>query len=125
MPPEPPSRPVERLHDFVGFVRSRLHEELATPGLHHSTRRALQRRLTRVGEIADQAEAEAQTRRRQAADLEHIATYYWLERRLGIRVALGGRVRHDGRKGVIVDTAGQRLRVMFYGDEAPSICHVT
>ncbi|MFD7832428.1 hypothetical protein [Kitasatospora sp. NPDC059803] len=56
MPPEPPSRPADRLHDYVGFVRSRLHEELAAPGLHHSTRRALQRRLARVGEIADQAD---------------------------------------------------------------------
>ncbi|WP_107054407.1 hypothetical protein [Streptomyces sp. NRRL S-350] len=73
----------------------------------------------------DRAEAEAQTRQRQAADLEHIAAYYRLERRLGITVALGGRVRHDGREGVIVDTAGQRLKVMFYGDQQASICHAT
>ncbi|MFI8461758.1 hypothetical protein [Kitasatospora sp. NPDC085464] len=73
----------------------------------------------------DQTEAEAQTRRRQAADLEHIARYYGLEHRCGIEVALGGRVRHDGREGVIVDTVGQRLKVMFYAAEEPSICHVT
>ncbi|MFD7832427.1 hypothetical protein [Streptomyces sp. MJM8645] len=69
--------------------------------------------------------AEAQTRQRQAAALEHIRAYYRLERRLGVTVALGGRVRHDGREGVITDTAGQRLKVMFYGDEQPSLCHVT
>ncbi|MET9399306.1 hypothetical protein [Kitasatospora sp. NPDC002965] len=73
----------------------------------------------------DQYEVEADNRRRQAADLEHIATYYALEKRRGIRVALGGRVRHNGREGAIVDTAGQRLKVMFYGDEEQSICHVT
>ncbi|MER8103272.1 hypothetical protein [Kitasatospora sp. NPDC094016] len=76
-------------------------------------------------DFEDHAEVEAQTRRRQATDLEHIASYYGLEHRLGIRVALGGRVRHGGREGVIVDTAGQRLRVMFYGAEESSICHVT
>ncbi|MGA5822261.1 hypothetical protein ACPC54_30880 [Kitasatospora sp. NPDC094028] len=76
-------------------------------------------------DFEDRIEAEAQTRRRQAADLEHIATYYGLESRMGIRVALGGRVRHDGREGVIVDTAGQRLKVTFYGDEQSSICHAT
>ncbi|WP_404870954.1 hypothetical protein ACI1MP_37515 (plasmid) [Kitasatospora griseola] len=54
MPSEPPSHLTDQLHDFVGFVRSRLHEELAAPGLHHSTRRTLQRRLARVGQIAAQ-----------------------------------------------------------------------
>ncbi|MFI8461759.1 hypothetical protein [Kitasatospora sp. NPDC085464] len=48
-----------RHHDWVGFVRSRLHEELAKDSLHHSTRRALQRRLKRVAEIADQADGTA------------------------------------------------------------------
>ncbi|MGW4694039.1 hypothetical protein ACWEO1_16790 [Kitasatospora cineracea] len=69
--------------------------------------------------------AETQTRRRQSTELEHISAYYGLEHRCGIRVALGGRVRHNGREGVIVDTAGQRLKVMFHGDAEPSICHVT
>ncbi|WP_030237971.1 hypothetical protein [Streptomyces sp. NRRL S-350] len=63
MPSEPSGRPAaaaaDQLHAFVGFVRSRLHEELAAPGLHHSTRRALQRRLALVGEIADQADGTA------------------------------------------------------------------
>ncbi|MEV7930483.1 hypothetical protein [Kitasatospora sp. NPDC088779] len=68
---------------------------------------------------------EDQTRRRQAADLEHIATYYRLERRLGIRVTLGGRVRHDGREGTVEDTAGHRLRVLFDGEVTPRIRHVT
>ncbi|WP_380286500.1 hypothetical protein [Kitasatospora purpeofusca] len=62
---------------------------------------------------------------RQAADLEHIRTYYALESRLGIRVDLGGRIRHDGRAGTIVDTAGQRLKVLLDGDQTPSVCHVT
>ncbi|MFF2080644.1 hypothetical protein ACFVXG_38500 [Kitasatospora sp. NPDC058162] len=62
---------------------------------------------------------------RQAADLEHIRTYYALETRLGIRVELGGRIRHDGRDGTIVDTAGQRLKVLLDGDETPNVCHVT
>ncbi|GAB2717823.1 hypothetical protein [Kitasatospora kifunensis] len=73
----------------------------------------------------DRYEAEAQNRRRQAADLEHIATYYALESRLDIRVALGGRVRNNGREGAIVDTIGQRLMVLFNGDEAPCVRHVT
>ncbi|MEU5978519.1 hypothetical protein [Streptomyces sp. NPDC047315] len=73
----------------------------------------------------DAAQVEYDNRRRQRADLAHIATYYALESRLGIRVALGGRVRHEGREGTIVDTAGQRLKVLLDGDEAPSICHVT
>ncbi|MER6399316.1 hypothetical protein ABT263_25205 [Kitasatospora sp. NPDC001603] len=40
-------------------MRSRQHEELAKDGLHQSTRRALQRRLARVAEIADQADGTA------------------------------------------------------------------
>ncbi|MCX4971083.1 hypothetical protein OHA98_41465 [Streptomyces sp. NBC_00654] len=76
-------------------------------------------------DFEDRYEAEAQTRRRQAADLDHIATYYALDRRLGIRVAIGGRVRHDGREGTVVDTAGQRLMVLFEEDEVPRVCHVT
>ncbi|MFJ2778128.1 MULTISPECIES: hypothetical protein [unclassified Kitasatospora] len=76
-------------------------------------------------DFEDRYEAEAQNRRRQAADLEYIATYYALERRLGIRVALGGRVRSEGRAGTIVDTVGHRLRVLFDGEEAPRIRHTT
>ncbi|MER7674673.1 hypothetical protein ABTY61_40305 [Kitasatospora sp. NPDC096128] len=62
---------------------------------------------------------------RQAADLEHIRTYYAMESRLGIRIELGSRVRHDSHEGVIVDTAGQRLKVLFVGDEAPRVRHAT
>ncbi|MER5988842.1 hypothetical protein [Streptomyces sp. NPDC001787] len=68
--------------------------------------------------------AEAQTRRRQAADLAHIAAYYGLDR-LGIRVAIGGRVRHEGREGTVVDTAGQWLEVLLGEDEVPCVCHAT
>ncbi|MEV7930482.1 hypothetical protein [Kitasatospora sp. NPDC088779] len=60
-PLHPPQDPGGRHHDWVGFVRSRLHEELAKDGLHHSTRRALQRRLKRVAEIADHADGTTPT----------------------------------------------------------------
>ncbi|MGW4806450.1 hypothetical protein [Kitasatospora sp. NPDC004272] len=83
---------------------------------------------TRTGTDADSTRLAAANRwpdRRQAADLEYIRTYYALESRLGIRVELGGRVRYDGREGVIVDTAGQHLKVLFDGDQAPRIRHVT
>jgi hypothetical protein len=69
--------------------------------------------------------AEAFNRRRQADDLEHIRSYYRLEERLGIQVAPGGRVRHDGREGTIVDTAGQYLMVRRDGEDYAVKCHVT
>ncbi|MYW00214.1 hypothetical protein GT354_18365 [Streptomyces sp. SID3343] len=63
-----------------------------------------------------------ETEVRRAADLEHIHTYYGFGR-LGIRVAVGDRVRHADWEGTVVDTAGQYLRVRFDGDTAPSTCH--
>ncbi|MEV7165854.1 hypothetical protein AB0N79_37880 [Streptomyces microflavus] len=64
-------------------------------------------------------------RRRQTADLKHIATYYALERRFGIHIAIGGRVRTNGREGTIVDTAGEQLKIQFDGAEMPSTRHFT
>ncbi|WP_331763893.1 hypothetical protein [Streptomyces cyaneofuscatus] len=59
------------------------------------------------------------TRRRQAHDLDHINTYYQLPERLGVRAAVGGRVRWTDREGTIVDTAGTYLRVLLDGDTEP------
>lgn len=73
----------------------------------------------------DRMAAEYQNRQRQAENLEYIRRYYGLESRHGIRVAIGGRVRHNGREGEIVDTAGQYLVVLRDGDEQPVRCHVT
>ncbi|MGA5822260.1 hypothetical protein ACPC54_30875 [Kitasatospora sp. NPDC094028] len=77
-PEQAPAEPTtSRHHDFVGFVRSRLHEELAKPGLHHSTKRSLERKLARVGVIADQMDgtvpASLMDRAANAADLANLA----------------------------------------------------
>ncbi|MFD4763254.1 hypothetical protein ACFWOJ_31700 [Streptomyces sp. NPDC058439] len=76
-------------------------------------------------DFEDRMAAEHQNRRRQAADLDHIRRYYALESRHSIRVAIGGRVRHNGREGEIVDTAGPYLVVLRDGDEQPVRCHAT
>ncbi|MFI5990251.1 hypothetical protein ACIBAC_00155 [Streptomyces sp. NPDC051362] len=73
----------------------------------------------------DRAAAEYQNRQRQAADLGYIRTYYGLEQRCGVRVAIGGRVRSSGQEGQIVDTSGHYLMVQFDGDERPARRHVT
>ncbi|MFJ9574570.1 hypothetical protein [Streptomyces bacillaris] len=73
----------------------------------------------------DLYDAEYRERRRQDADLRHIAAYYGLEQRLGIRVAIGGRVRSHGTQGTIVDTAGQHLKILFDGEETPRVRQVT
>ncbi|MCX4657411.1 hypothetical protein AB0N79_36405 [Streptomyces microflavus] len=78
----------------------------------------------RLHNLLDSEEAET-NRRRQTADLKHIATYYALERRFGIHIAIGGRVRTNGREGTIVDTAGEQLKIQFDGAEMPSTRHVT
>ncbi|MFF8696223.1 hypothetical protein ACF08W_28830 [Streptomyces sp. NPDC015144] len=69
--------------------------------------------------------AEYQNRQRQAADLDYIRRYYGLEQRVGVRVAIGGRVRSSGQEGQIVDTSGHYLMVQFDGAERPSRRHVT
>jgi hypothetical protein len=76
-------------------------------------------------DVEDDLEAARRERTRRAADLKHIRDYYRLEEHLGVRVEIGGRVRHDGREGAIVDTAGQYLLVLRDGDEQPVRCHVT
>ncbi|MEU2969072.1 hypothetical protein ABZ687_29345 [Streptomyces ardesiacus] len=76
-------------------------------------------------DIEDRLAAEYQDRQRQAADLDYIRRYYRLERRHGIRVAIGGRVRSHGQEGTIVDTSGQYLMVQFDGQEQPARRHVT
>ncbi|MET8517768.1 hypothetical protein [Streptomyces sp. NPDC005077] len=76
-------------------------------------------------DFEDRMAAERQNRQRQTENLEYIRRYYALEDRHGIRVAIGGRVRHGGREGEIVDTAGQYLVVLRVGDEQPVRCHVT
>lgn len=63
------------------------------------------------------------TRRRQADQLDYINTYYQLPERLGVRTAMGGRVRWTGREGAIVDTAGTYLRVLLDGDTDPVTRH--
>ncbi|MEU0857512.1 hypothetical protein ABZ352_19015 [Streptomyces griseofuscus] len=62
---------------------------------------------------------------RQDSDLEHIRSYYRLEDRIGVKVALGLRVRHGGRPGVIIDTLGQRLVLRLDGDPVPVVAHAT
>lgn len=73
----------------------------------------------------DLYDAEYRERCRQDADLRHIAAYYGLEQRLGIRVAIGGRVRSHGAEGTIVDTAGNYLKILFDGEGTPRVRHVT
>ncbi|WP_435191348.1 hypothetical protein [Streptomyces sp. bgisy126] len=48
-----------------------------------------------------------------------------VRRRLGVTVALGGRVRHEDREGTITDTAGQYLRVLLNGDTDTTVRHAT
>ncbi|MFI6142430.1 hypothetical protein ACIBCC_30090 [Streptomyces griseus] len=76
-------------------------------------------------DVEDDVAAEYRNRQRQAADLDYIRRYYALEQRHGIRVAIGGRVRSDGREGTIVDTSGHYLMVQFDGDERPARRHAT
>lgn len=73
----------------------------------------------------DRWDDEAMERVRQASNLEHIRSYYALEERCGIKVAIGGRVRSHGDEGEIVDTAGQYLMVLLDGEPRPVTCHVT
>jgi hypothetical protein len=49
--------------------------------------------MTYDSEIDDAATTDWATRRRQEQDLAHLETYYALQARFGIRVAIGGRVR--------------------------------
>jgi hypothetical protein len=76
-------------------------------------------------DLEDRMAAEHQNRQRQTADLDYIRRYYGLERRHGIRVAIGGRIRNSGQEGQIVDTSGHYLMVQFDGDEQPVRRHVT
>ncbi|MER5482553.1 hypothetical protein ABT024_04965 [Streptomyces sp. NPDC002812] len=62
---------------------------------------------------------------RQRSDLEHIRSYYRLSPRIGVTVALGVRVRHDGRPGAIIDTAGQYLVVRLDDELTPVTVHAT
>ncbi|RSS94258.1 hypothetical protein EF903_06890 [Streptomyces sp. WAC05292] len=62
---------------------------------------------------------------RQHSDLEHIRSYYGLESRIGVKVVLGLRVRHAGRPGRIIDTAGQYLVVRLDDDPAAVKVHAT
>lgn len=73
----------------------------------------------------DDPDSIVHTRNRQDSQLAHINTYYQLHERLGVRAAIGGRVRHADREGAIVDTAGQYLRVLLDGDTEPVTCHAT
>ncbi|WP_030372443.1 hypothetical protein [Streptomyces rimosus] len=62
---------------------------------------------------------------RQHSDLEHIRSYYRLEQRIGVRVGLGLRVRHDGHPGVIIDTHGQYLVLRRDGENYTVTVHAT
>ncbi|MFE5511652.1 hypothetical protein ACFQ9J_13665 [Streptomyces sp. NPDC056529] len=73
----------------------------------------------------DEDPADVHVRRRQEGQLEHINAYYRLPERLGVTVALGGRVRHEDREGTITDTAGQYLRVLLNGDTDTTVRHAT
>ncbi|MFE1206296.1 hypothetical protein ACFW5V_31935 [Streptomyces sp. NPDC058762] len=75
-------------------------------------------------DVEDRMDTEYQNRKRQAADLDYIRRYYALGR-LGIRVAIGGRVRSHGQEGAIVDTSGHYLMIQFDGQEQPTRRHVT
>ncbi|MEV8344579.1 hypothetical protein [Streptomyces niveus] len=76
-------------------------------------------------DFEDRMAAEQQNRQRQANDLNYIRRYYALEQRHDIRVAIGGRIRTEGRQGTIVDTSGHYLMVQFDGEELLSRRHVT
>lgn len=62
---------------------------------------------------------------RQHSDLEHMRSYYGLSERHGIYLGLATRVRHDGRPGTVVDTAGRYLVVRLDDERRPVRCHVT
>lgn len=62
---------------------------------------------------------------RQHSDLTHIRSYYRLEQRIGVRVQLGLRIKHDGRPGVIVDTKGQYLVLRLDGTPGTVTAHAT
>lgn len=62
---------------------------------------------------------------RQRSDLEHIRSYYRLEQRIGVRVDLGLRVRHEGRPGFIIDTRGQYLVLRLEGESHTVTAHAT
>ncbi|WP_433860189.1 hypothetical protein [Streptomyces kronopolitis] len=62
---------------------------------------------------------------RQRSDLEHIRSYYRLEQRIGVRVDLGLRIRHDGRPGTIIDTDGQYLVLRRDEESYPVKAHAT
>ncbi|MGW0562902.1 hypothetical protein ACWDZ4_20340 [Streptomyces sp. NPDC003016] len=62
---------------------------------------------------------------RQDGDLDHIRSYYGLEHRIGVRVELGLRVRHEGRPGTIIDTRGQYLVVRLDDETVPVTVHAT
>lgn len=62
---------------------------------------------------------------RQHSDLAHIRAYYRLEQRIGVKVALGLRVRHSGRPGTVIDTSGQYL-ILRLDDQATTVtAHAT
>jgi len=62
---------------------------------------------------------------RQAAALEHIHNYYRLPERLGVRLAIGARVRFEGAEGQITDTFGHYLMVLLDGQSHPVKVHPT
>ncbi|MFG2162791.1 hypothetical protein [Streptomyces olivaceus] len=62
---------------------------------------------------------------RQHDDLEHMRAYYRLQERYGVHLGLAIRVRHGGRPGTVVDTAGRDLLVRLDGVHRPVRCHVT
>ncbi|MFJ4988788.1 hypothetical protein ACIP9H_33930 [Streptomyces sp. NPDC088732] len=73
----------------------------------------------------DRMEDEYWEQQRRTADLERIRSYYTLEERHGVRVAIGGHIRSDGLEGEIVDTSGQYLMVLVAGQDKPVRWHVT
>ncbi|TGN72258.1 hypothetical protein E5083_30460 [Streptomyces bauhiniae] len=62
---------------------------------------------------------------RQHGDLERMRAYYGLQERHGVDLGLAIRVRHGGRAGTVVDTAGRDLLVRLDGVPQPVRCHVT
>ena len=73
----------------------------------------------------DDQDDDFHTMRRQTGQLDYINTNYQLPERLGVRAAMGGRVRWTEREGAIVDTAGHYLRVLLDGDTEPVTRHAT
>ncbi|MGW0491162.1 hypothetical protein [Streptomyces olivaceus] len=62
---------------------------------------------------------------RQHADLEHMRAHYDLQERHGVHLGLATRVRHGGRPGTVVDTAGRYLVVRLDDVPRPVRCPIT